>query len=101
MYVTVVTSISSASDAQQAGRWGAKGFNLGLYTHRQENQYLFPKDRSKDTGVPKYSQLLWSKAVSMRESQNNHKWGHALMQLPETHGSQKDREMTSVENGTF
>lgn len=37
----------------------------------------------------------------MGESQNSHKWGHALTQLPGTRGSEKDKEMTSVANGTF
>lgn len=87
MDVPAVTS--SASDVQQAGRWEAKGLTLGLYIQRQENQYLFPKDRSKEAGVPKYSQGLWSKAVLIRQSQNNYKWGHALRQIPEIHGSQR------------
>lgn len=56
---------------------------------RKINIYFQKIDLSKDAGVPKYSQLLWSKAVSMRESQNHHKWGHALMQLLETHAHKR------------
>ena len=100
-HFTAVTCIPSASDAQQVQRWGAQGLTLGLYVQRQQNQYLFPKDRCEAAGVPKYSQLLWSEAVLMGESQNSQKWGHALMQLLETRGSEKDKEMTSIANGTF
>lgn len=54
----IVTSVPSASDAQHAQRRGAKGLTLGLYIQRRENQYLSPKDRSKDAGVPKHPRSL-------------------------------------------
>lgn len=37
----------------------------------------------------------------MGESQNSHKWGHALMQLLETCHSEKDKEMPLVAKETF
>ena len=37
----------------------------------------------------------------MKESQNNRKWGGALMQLLEVWGSRNNREMILVANGTF
>ena len=37
----------------------------------------------------------------MKESQNNRKWGRALMQLLEVWGSRNNREMILVANGTF
>lgn len=78
----VVTPLPSASDAQHAQRRGEKGLTLGLYIQRQENQYLSPKDRSKDAGVPKHSQSLGGTAARTGVTRGRHKQGHGLMQIP-------------------
>lgn len=93
----VVASVPSASDAQHAQRWGVEGLTLGLYIQRQENQYLSPKDRSKDAGVPKHSQLLRGTAARTGVTQGRHKQGHGLMRIPEACGSEKDKGMASAE----
>lgn len=77
-----------------------EGLTLGLYIQRQENQYLSPKDRSKDAGVPKHSQPLRGTAARTGVTQGRHKQGHGLMRIPEACGSEKDKGMASAEDGT-